>query len=189
MNKNFNFISALNNYQSKYHEELVYKKMMQELIQKCPNCYERSNLVGHFTASALILNETMSKILLMHHKKLNMWLQMGGHCDGDSNPLSVAIKEAQEESGIRSIIPLSEDIFDIDIHLIPSSTKEHAHYHYDVRFLLKSQNDLELTKNHESNDLQWFDINVKNLPTQEYSILRMIEKIPTYINNQIVYTV
>jgi 8-oxo-dGTP pyrophosphatase MutT (NUDIX family) len=93
----------------------------------------------------------------MHHRKLDKWLQPGGHCDGDENVLNVAIKEAQEESGIQSITPITEDIFDVDVHLIPANSRDEAHYHYDVRFLLKAGVD-RLIQNHESKELRWVEL-------------------------------
>ena len=85
----------------------------------------------------------------MHHTKLNIWVQLGGHCDGDFNPLAVAMKEASEESGLSSIVAVHEDIFDIDIHFIPEIQNQKPHYHYDVRFLLKVDNNDEIQANHE----------------------------------------
>ena len=87
-----NIYALLKNYQPLYAKELIYKQMMLELI---------------------------SFVLLMHHTKLDKWFQLGGHCDGDPDVINVAIKEASEESGIKNIKPLSLEIFDIDIHLIP----------------------------------------------------------------------
>ncbi len=92
----------------------------------------------------------------MHHKKLNKWLQLGGHADGDSNILRVALRESKEESGIDQIKSLSEEIFDLDIHLIPSRKEEPEHYHYDIRYLFQVVKNDSYTVNHESNDMKWF---------------------------------
>jgi cob(I)alamin adenosyltransferase len=92
----------------------------------------------------------------MHHAKLNKWFQLGGHCDEDSNVLAVAIKKAQEKSGIQSIEAVDNEIFDIDIHVIPENSKQKEHLHYDIRFLLRVFN--------------------KELPTNTQSIIRMHTK-------------
>ncbi|MBI2774893.1 NUDIX hydrolase [Candidatus Dependentiae bacterium] len=131
--------------------------------------------MGHITASAWLLNNDYSQVLLMHHAKLNLWVQLGGHCDGESDVLGVAIKEAQEESGIMGIAPVSTEIFDIDIHLIPANKKEQEHYHYDVRFLLSVTSNESFVQNAESKELKWFGMN-DELPTESRSIMRMIEK-------------
>lgn len=94
------------------------------------------------TGSAWLLNPDGTKVLLTHHKKLNRWLQFGGHSDGESNTWNVALREVTEESGIQNIQFVSSDIFDVDIHTIPENSKknEPEHKHYDIRFFIKSPN-------------------------------------------------
>lgn len=169
-------IGLLQEYASSYPEELIIKKRMLDFIMQYPDCFERSLEVGHITGSAWLLNSDGSKALLMHHAKLNIWVQLGGHCDGDSDVLAVAIKEAQEESGIANIIPVSDKIFDIDIHLVPERKHEKEHYHYDVRFLLKVVGNQDYSKNSESSELRWVLKDYDALPTHDVSILRMFKK-------------
>jgi 8-oxo-dGTP pyrophosphatase MutT (NUDIX family) len=157
-------------------EEQVYKERMLEFIKQHADCFERSLAEGHFTGSAWLLNHDKSRALLMHHTKLDQWFQLGGHCDGDSDILAVALKEAQEESGINNIIPVSEDIFDIDIHRIPAFGNNKEHYHYDVRFLLQVNGLDEIVQNRESKELRWISTDRKELPTTSRSIVRMFEK-------------
>jgi 8-oxo-dGTP pyrophosphatase MutT (NUDIX family) len=164
-------------------EETEFKKQMITFIQDNANCFERSLESGHITASVWLLNKNASKALLMHHSKLDNWFQLGGHCDGDPDVLAVAIKEAQEESGIINIVPVKGSIFDIDIHLIPENKREKAHYHYDIRFLLQVVSDEEVIQNRESKELRWIDKNITALPTQNRSIVRMFNKWVTYESN------
>jgi 8-oxo-dGTP pyrophosphatase MutT (NUDIX family) len=91
------------------------------------------------------------KILLIHHRKLNKWLQPGGHCDGDTDTLAVAIKEVEEETGV-VIKPNDQVIIDLDIHRIPERKGIPAHDHYDVRYLLEADSSLPLLQNHETLD-------------------------------------
>lgn len=154
-------------------EEIIAKEKMLEFMATCDDCFLRSCRVGHFTASAFLLNKEKTHACLMHHAKLDKWMQVGGHCDGDYNVLNVAIKEAQEESGILNIRAIQTEIFDIDMHLIPPNSKEEAHYHFDIRFLLHAYDDDTLVKNHESKDLGWFD---KNHTAAPLSVLRMFKK-------------
>lgn len=163
----------LKRYTPVYPEEIFAKDKMLEVLIKCDDCFLRSCRVGHFTASAFLLNKEKTHVCLMHHAKLDKWMQVGGHCDGDVNVLNVAIKEAQEESGIKDIKPLQTEIFDIDMHLIPSNPKEEAHYHFDIRFLLHAYKDDTLIKNHESKDLAWFEKSHAEVPQ---NVLRMFEK-------------
>ena len=157
-------------------EEIEHKRKIIEFIKQYPDCFERSLEIGHITASAWLLNKDCTKALLMHHNKLNMWVQLGGHCDGNPDTLEVALKEAQEESGINNIIPLSDKIFDVDIHLVPDYKNTKAHYHYDIRYLLKVNGDQDFKKNSESNELRWIGKNIKELPTSESTILRLFNK-------------
>ena len=76
------------------HEQ-QFKQGMLDFIHTQPECFERSLAMGHITASSWLLNKDGSKVLLMHHTKLNNWFQLGGHCDGNPDVLEVAIKEAQ----------------------------------------------------------------------------------------------
>ena len=71
---------------------------------------------------------------------------------------------------------MDNQIFDIDIHLIPANSKDKEHFHYDVRFLLQVQNDEKLQINEESKELRWVSKNRANLPTNEDSITRMFDK-------------
>lgn len=157
-------------------QEIVAKERIITFVQQYPDCFERTQTHGHITASAWLLNNKKTHALLMHHAKLNMWVQLGGHCDGNPNVLEVAIKEAQEESGITNIAPVHEHIFDIDVHLIPETIKEKAHYHYDVRFLLQVTSNEAFVKNNESTELRWINKNPRMLPTQELSVMRLFHK-------------
>lgn len=168
-----NTYEMLKKYESIYPEESVFKEKMLDFLKACDDCFYRSCRVGHFTASAFLLNKDMTHVCLMHHAKLDKWMQLGGHCDGDPDILGVAIKEAQEESGITKIKPISPDIFDIDIHLIPPTSKDEAHYHFDIRFLLHAYEGDVLIKNHESKDLRWVQKGDIDVPQ---NVLRMFEK-------------
>ena len=156
--------------------ELSYKKAIMTFLDQYANAFERSLDVGHITASCWLVNKDNSKALLTHHKKLGKWFQLGGHCDGETDALAVAIKEAQEESGIIHIVPVHCAIFDIDVHLIPENKKERAHYHYDIRFFLQVQSDEDIIVGHESHDLAWISKDRSQLPTDELSVTRMFDK-------------
>lgn len=168
--------TLLQNYIPIAPEEQESKKTMLTFIDQHPNCFERSLEVGHITASSWLVNKDNTHALMMHHAKLGIWVQLGGHCDGNPNPLEVAIKEAQEESGINEIVALSPAIFDIDIHLVPANSKEKAHYHYDIRFLLQVTSRENYVQNSESKELRWVSRDRAELPTDSRSITRMFDK-------------
>src|SRR3990167_8081192 len=169
-------LRLLVNYKPIDPTELTFKQRMIDFVQAYPDCFERSLALGHMTASAWLLNQDRTQALVMLHTKLDKWVQVGGHCDGDSDVLAVAIKEAQEESGIQNIVPISPEIFDIDIHLIPSNPRESAHFHYDVRFLLGVVGDQQFVQNRESKELRWISKHRAELLTDNTSVTRMFDK-------------
>jgi len=173
--KRNNLLGKLQSYTS-WKEEKQFQETMKKFIEDNEDCFERSLQDGHITASCWLLNKDHSKALMLHHAKLDKWFQLGGHCDGNPDTLAVAIKEAQEESGIMGIKPISSEIFDIDIHLIPESKKEKAHYHYDVRYLLHVVSDEKVVPNKESKELRWISKDIKSLPTDTPSVVRMFTK-------------
>ena len=174
--KRIYLIQLLESYFPSDSEEIRFKQQILDFVRNNPECFERSLKEGHITASAWVTNKNNSKALLMHHTKLDKWFQLGGHCDGEYDTLKVALKEAHEESGIQTLYAVSKEIFDIDIHLIPENKKEAAHYHYDIRFLLRVRGSGRLNKNNESKELRWITKNPNSLPTQMPSIIRMFNK-------------
>ena len=140
------------------------------------DAFHRSNLKGHFTASAFVVDRENAKILLIHHKKLDKWLQPGGHCDGDENTLMVAIKEVQEETGVE-ITPDNQPIIDLDIHVIPERKGIPEHEHFDVRYIFESDSTSPLIQNHETVDLKWIDYDEVKKYTTEESVLRILQKL------------
>jgi 8-oxo-dGTP pyrophosphatase MutT (NUDIX family) len=162
-------------YRARYPDEGETVDQIAAFVEANENCFSRELLIGHITGSAWILNPSMDSALLTHHRKLNIWVQLGGHADGDANLQRVAEREAEEESGITSLKTLSPEIFDIDIHLIPERKGEPEHYHYDCRFLLQAGNE-SYTVSEESHDLSWIPLDQMTDYTTERSVLRMVEK-------------
>lgn len=149
---------------------------MTKLITSQPRCFERDCMPGHVTGSAWILNADETEVLLTHHKKLNKWLPLGGHSDGESNTREVARREAFEESGIEGLQILSEDIFDVDVHTIPANSRDPEHEHHDVTFLFRAPMGAAFQVSDESHDLAWVKVSRIGDYTSEPSILRLAEK-------------
>ena len=169
---------ALQKYAESHPEQKITADRMLDFVRSTPHCFERSHAAGHMTGSAWLLNPAGDKALLTLHHNLQRWMQTGGHADGDPDTLRVALKEAEEESGITGIVPISGEIFDIDIHLIPArpAKGESAHYHYDVRYLLRAPHE-QYAISHESDDLAWWS--AEDFATRaaelEASVLRLAE--------------
>lgn len=169
-------LNKLSAYHAEDPEERRLLEVTRRFVEENEDCFERSLSIGHITGAGWVVNPDRTHALLTHHRKLNKWLQPGGHADGDSDVFRVALREVQEESGIDRIIPLSEDIFDIDVHEVPSHKKDLPHLHYDIRFLFEADMLAELKVTHESHDLQWIPMDRIKEYTGEASILRMVKK-------------
>jgi len=167
-------------------DELDVVRQITSLVNRCPDCFQRTCRPGHITGSAWVLSHDRKRCLLVHHRKLNRWLQPGGHADGQANIEAVALREAQEESGLQhldlqhsdgALVPL-----DIDVHTIPTrfdstgNVVENAHQHHDIRFLFLAAADQKLILSEESHDLRWFTHKELLNLTNEESVLRMQRK-------------
>ena len=170
-------LSRLETYQALNEVDQAFQKRCIELVQNHSNFYDRKLRIGHLTGSAWIVNQDKSKALLIHHKKLNRWLQPGGHTEAeDDNIFQAAYREALEETGLKSIKALDEAIYDIDIHMIPAIGDMPAHEHFDIRYIFVADEKETLEVSEESNDLKWFSkVEIREM-IKEASILRMLEK-------------
>lgn len=171
-------LKKINDYSPGFEIEKEFRARFLKFINFYTNCFERSLEIGHLTGSAWIINKNRTHALLTHHARLDRWLQPGGHADGDTDIIRVATKEACEETGLKSLHLLSEDIFDIDIHTIPEYKGIPEHLHYDIRFLFEADENEQLVITNESKDLQWVAPGQLLTATENnQSILRMAKKI------------
>jgi 8-oxo-dGTP pyrophosphatase MutT (NUDIX family) len=145
-------------------------------VEANPLCFERALLIGHVTGSAWIVDATGCRVLLTHHRKLNLWLQPGGHADGDPDVAAVALHEASEETGLTGLELDGGVAFDVDVHRIPARADVPEHDHYDVRFVIRATGAPDFVVSDESHALAWVPIDEIERYTREYSILRMREK-------------
>lgn len=141
--------------------------------------FVKDNMSWHITGSMLITNTEKTKVLLMFHKKLQFWVQFGGHCDGETDVLAVAIREFHEESGIEIDPVVSAGIFDIHVHDIPVDAKwTPSHIHHDVLYLGTIPEDTPFARQEsEVDDIRWFDIEWIEKYIAEERMLYMMEKI------------
>ena len=168
-------IRQLTDYRQRFPLESGTIDRFEAFVRGEPRCFQRNCWAGHVTGSAWIVNAPQTHVLLTHHRKLNRWLQLGGHSDGDDDPLRVACREAVEESGL-VVAPVSDLLFDIDIHLIPARMDDPAHHHFDARFALRAIGDDAFLVSDESHALRWVRIDEIDAFTTEPSMLRMARK-------------
>lgn len=141
-----------------------------------PDCLWRTCLAGHLTASVWIVDTARMRTLLTHHRKLDRWLQLGGHVDGEADLAAAALCEAHEESGLTRLRLVSPEIFDVDRHRIPARGVEPEHWHFDVRFLIEADPAEPLQVSDESKDLAWVPLAEVTRLNPEESLARMVRK-------------
>jgi 8-oxo-dGTP pyrophosphatase MutT (NUDIX family) len=178
-------LQLLDRYATRFPAEAAVTERIRTLVIEHANCFERTCRPGHVTGSAWVLSRDGSRCLLVHHAKLDRWLQPGGHADGENAIHEVALREVREETGLVNLslpthhgelVPL-----DLDVHLIPARYKdgellEDVHEHHDVRFLVIAAKDEPISLSEESHDLGWFTRDEILARTDEESVLRMLRK-------------
>jgi 8-oxo-dGTP pyrophosphatase MutT (NUDIX family) len=138
--------------------------------------YRRERLEAHFTASAWLVDRAGRRALLTHHRKLGLWLQPGGHADGDRDLARVALREASEESGLAALAVVPE-VYDIDRHWIPAHREVPAHWHYDVRFVVRAGDSEAFVVGDESHALAWREVaGIAADPAMDASLRRMARR-------------
>jgi len=169
-------LNLLNQYVESEPENGYSTELLITFARQYKNCCERTLTVGHFTGSCWLVSKDGERVLLTHHKKLERWLQLGGHADGDSDLAQVALREAEEESGLKDLT-VEPEIFDLERHAIPARGMEPEHYHHDVRFVVHATGSEEYVVSDESHALAWRNISelVDDIEAEE-SIRRMAKK-------------
>jgi 8-oxo-dGTP pyrophosphatase MutT (NUDIX family) len=182
MNKKF-ILDLLQNYQTSFSGEVEFQKQMTRFLEQNDDFDLRSNLIGQITGSAWIVNKERTKVLLIHHKKLNKWLQIGGHIeDSDQTIEETILREVKEESGLTNVKLLSSSIYDIDIHTITQKKEIAEHLHFDIRLIVEAdENEILIPQDEEILDIKWYPLHeVQNLAESNASInqsmKRMVDK-------------
>lgn len=165
------------------HDECVSQEIISWIRKHGEFAFVKENLEGHLTSSLWIVNPLRNKVLLMFHKRFQQWTQFGGHCDGEVDVLSVALREFHEESGIREESELIGDIFSVQLWDIAARTSSSGmyqpeHKHYDILYLAMISEDITFSRQEdEVDDIRWFEIEGIEKYIGEKRMLDMIEKI------------
>jgi 8-oxo-dGTP pyrophosphatase MutT (NUDIX family) len=150
-------VAAFADYRRRWPGEAAIVEQFLALLDDAIDPFVRERLAGHFTASAWLVSHDGIRALLTHHRKLDRWLQPGGHADGDRDLARAALREASEESGLAGL-RIDRRIFDLDRHLIPGHGAVPPHWHYDVRYVVRASGDESFVVSDESHALAWRDI-------------------------------
>ncbi len=169
-------------------QEASDKKLMLEYINTFDDVLTRENKMCHFTASNWIVNKERTKILMIYHNIYNSWAWTGGHADGDSDLLHVALKEAQEETGLNNLKLLSDGIYALQILTVNSHIKRgkfiSSHLHLDCCFLFEASEEDELIiKQDENSGVKWIDIDEATKITKEENMKPIYAKLNSKIKN------
>lgn len=170
-----NLQQSLSDYAGRYPGDFHVSACLSFLVEASLP-FHREHAEGHFTGSAWLVDASGKRVLLTHHRKLDRWLQLGGHADGDSDLAAVALREAGEESGL-SGLKVEHGIFDVDRHWIPERPNEPGHWHYDVRYVVRAGVHDTFAVSDESLDLAWMSIEtLATASDTDESLRRMAQK-------------
>lgn len=170
------WLALFDAYAAEHADEQAVVDRFRAFATSHADAAERTLAIGHLTGSAWLVDAAGKCVLLTHHRKLDRWLQLGGHADGDADLARVALREAEEESGLHDLVVESR-IFDLDRHRIPARGAESEHWHYDVRFVVRATGSEEFVVSAESHALAWRDIaGIAGDPAQDESLRRMARK-------------
>ena len=180
-------LSLLDQYVDRHRDEAETVGRIRDLVTRHENCFDRDCFPGHVTASAWIVSLESGAVLLTHHRKLDRWLQLGGHTDGETDVLAAALREAEEESGLRAFQPVpgaeTPMILDVDVHRIPARGSEPTHEHHDIRFLLRvSEAQAIRRQQSESKAVRWFPGPGIEARLVEESLRRMARKADLWLS-------
>ncbi len=177
-------VSILQGYSANNSTESEHVQQIIDFVVGNDSAYTRSHK-GHITAGAWVV-DGKGMVLLNHHKKLNMWLQIGGHCDGDNNIARVAQREVLEETGLIFDSIDASNIYNVAVFDVPanSKTNEPAHKHYDINYLFVTE-DKTVTVSDESIDLQWVTIDeaLQLINPQDTAVRCMLDKYLLFLQN------
>ena len=154
-------IDQIENYKPFNEQEEMDKSLILGWIRKNDNAFSRENTVAHMTASAWVVNKDRSKVLMVYHNIYHSWSWLGGHADGETDLLSVALREVKEEAGISNVQPVSEEIFSLESLTVDGHVKKgkyvSSHLHLNVTYLLEADSDEAVSiKADENSGVAWF---------------------------------
>ena len=144
-------------------QEARDKAVILDFLDRNPDAFLRSNLLAHMTASAWVVNAARDRVLMVYHRIYDSWSWTGGHADGDEDLLSVAMREVREETGVRSVRPVSEEIYSLEVLTVDGHEKRGeyvpSHLHLNVTYLLEADDAQPLhVKPDENSAVGWLSL-------------------------------
>ncbi|MDP4143833.1 MAG: NUDIX hydrolase [Bacillota bacterium] len=184
------WIELIKKYSSWNEQEKKDKEIIMQCIDKFDDVLTRDNEIAHITSSAFVVNSTKDKVLMVHHNIYNSWSWTGGHADGEEDLLAVAIREAKEETGVKSIYPITQEIFSLDVLPVLSHIRKGkyvaAHLHLSIAFLVQAdEKDKLIIKEDENSAVKWIPIDEVNLYSNEPHMQKVYKKLITKLRNNL----
>lgn len=184
-----NWVELIKKYKPYNEQEEKDKRVIIRCIDTFEDILTRENEIAHITSSAFIVNRTKDKVLMIHHNIFNSWSWTGGHADGEEDLLSVAIREAQEETGVKNVHPLVSDILSLDVLPVLAHTKKGkfipAHLHLSVAFAVEGdENELLVVKTDENSGVKWVQIDEMITYSNEPHMQKVYSKLILKIKNR-----
>ena len=154
-------LKSIKKYKPFNEQEEMDKTLILNWIENNENAFLRENAVAHITASAWVVNKDRSKVLMVYHNIYNSWSWLGGHADGKTDLLSVAVREVKEEAGISNVRPVSDEIFSLESLTVDGHVKKgkyvSSHLHLNVTYLLEADSEESVSiKEDENSGVAWF---------------------------------
>ncbi|HEY6909924.1 MAG TPA: NUDIX hydrolase [Myxococcales bacterium] len=181
------FLAQLDAHRAADEKEARDVAFIRDFVARHPkDAHLRSQQEGHLTGSGFVLDASRSRVLLLHHKKLGRWLQPGGHGEGETDPRRIALREIEEETGLRrgELTPIPDlRILDVDVHAIPARPAEPAHLHLDLRYGFVADVGAAPRVSAESRELRWFPAGALP-PDCDESLLRAVRKLCNPVANR-----
>ena len=159
----YTLTEQIRSYQPMNEQEERDKELILHCLETEKDIFTRANRLAHMTASAWIVNPERTKVLMAYHNIYHSWSWLGGHADGETDLLKVALKEAREESGIYHVKPVSEKIYSLEVLTVDGHVKRgeyvSSHLHLNVTYLLQAEETDELhIKEDENSNVGWFSL-------------------------------
>ena len=174
-------VDEINNYAPCNEQEACDKAVILDFLEKNTDAFSRDNLIAPMTASSWIVNRERTKVVMVYHRIYDSWSWTGGHADGERDLLSVALREAREETGLQHVRALVPEIFSLEVLTVDGHEKHGAyvpsHLHLTVTYLLEADEDEELRPCEEENKgVRWFTLDEALAASSEPWFVKRIYK-------------
>jgi 8-oxo-dGTP pyrophosphatase MutT (NUDIX family) len=182
VSKKMNWRKTIKNYEPWNEQEAKDKAIMIQCMETFDNILKRDNEIAHITSSGFVVNKNRNKVLMVHHNIYNSWSWTGGHADGEEDLLQVALKEVKEETGVKHVHPVQEDILSLDILTVIGHYKNGnyiaPHLHLSLAYLLEAdENDPLFVKSDENSNVQWIHFEEIETYSNEPHMIRIYKKV------------